>query len=75
MYLIQNLLIFQSPFLDLTQPCRESTIAACNRNSKLNSGDIAAGSQQWDHEVEVLPCERGAKDFSSPYRRGARGEV
>ena len=28
-----------------------------------------------DYEVEVPPCERGAKDFPSPYRRGARGEV
>ena len=73
MYLIQNLMIFQSPFLDLTQPCCESTIAACSRNAQLNSGDIAAGSRasvrrnctayltiNWDHEVEVLPCERDA---------------
>ena len=28
-----------------------------------------------DYEVEVPPCERGAKDFPSPIRRGARGEV
>jgi len=34
-----------------------------------------------DYEVEVPPCERGAKDFPSPFGtcarkgRGARGEV
>ena len=31
--------------------------------------------ETWDYEEEVPPCERGAKDFPSPERRGARGEV
>ena len=48
-------------FLGLTQPLAKSTIAACSRSSQLNRGDVAAGSRLWrDHEVEVLPCERGA---------------
>ena len=43
-------------------------IAAIVRSgSQHNNGDIAAGSRlRRDHEVEVLPCERDAKDFLSP---------
>jgi len=51
---------FSMTFLGLTKPYRESRIAACSSISQRNNGDVAAGSQNWGHEVEVPPGERGA---------------